>query len=193
MAALSTEEALLQTLAELQALGFYAGFAGPGLALRHVKDYYGLDWPDVLAGARTPAGLDQLLLWPDERRVWCRDLEGVYPGEEAYATTLREWAGISRGLFEPQEVLERWHTPLGPVEVTWKAAGRAFRLDHPDGHDDFLHHLALMRQVNQGLRDPAYRFVACDDYPGDCRFVVVLHEREQRLLRGRGWSFCALP
>lgn len=191
-----TEETLRQIVAELRAVGFFPHFAtsDSAVVLRHIQAFYGLDWPDVLAEARTPAALDQLLLWPDDSRVWCRDLECVYPGELAYATTLQEWASIARGVFQPTDVLEQWHTPQGPLEVSWTADGRSFRFQHQDGHDDFLHHLALLHLVNQGITDPAYRFVACDDYPGDCRFVVVLHRMErQHLHRQRGWSFCAQP
>jgi hypothetical protein len=39
---------------------------------------------------------EMLLLLGDRRRVWWRDLEGVFAGEEAYVSTLTEWAGRSR-------------------------------------------------------------------------------------------------
>ncbi len=187
---------LLQALAALRPLGLYADKSGLETAalLQHVRSYYGLDWPDVLetAADRTPAAFDQLLVLPDEARVWCHDLECVYGGAQAYATALSAWAAISRGAFQPADVVEYWRSPAGPVELTWAARGTRFTFQHRDGHDDFLHHLALLEVINRSLADTGsgYQFAACDDYPGDCRFITVLRAEEQQPLLRRGWSFC---
>jgi len=67
---------------------------------------------------------DMILLLGDRRRVWWRDLEGVFAGEDAYVTTLTEWAAISRGAFAPKEIVERWHSADGPATVEFVLDGK---------------------------------------------------------------------
>lgn len=186
-----TEQHLMAIVQALRAFGFFPDERlSDAAVLSQIYAFYGADWPELLASIRTPAALDMFLLWPDQSRVWCRDLECVYPGEDAYATSLREWAAISRDQFAPEQIRETWQTDTDPVIVTFTVQGQRATFSHHSGRDDFLR-LAILKLDNCQLRDPAYRFEACDDYPGDGRFVVCLHREERAQLQQiRGWTFC---
>ena len=41
----------------------------------------------------------------------------MFAGEDAYVTTLTEWATISRRAFAPEQIIERWHSDDGPADI----------------------------------------------------------------------------
>jgi hypothetical protein len=172
-----------------RALGFFQGCGSDADIHARVRAYYGPDWADTIGAARNMATADQFLLVPDRTRVWFRDLEGVYCGEDAYAESLREWAQISRGVFNPPQIAEQWLSETGPVNVTFSYAGAAHLFVHADGLDDFID-LRIVRLINRLLSATPYRLEACNDLV-DCRFITVLDRDEQRQIeRDRGWRFC---
>lgn len=157
--------------------------------IARVRAYYRRDWDDYIGSAPDRPAADQFLLMADTARVWFRDLECVYRGDEAYAGSLREWAAISRGIFTPTQIAETWRAAEGPVDVTFVFRGVQHTFVHRDGHDDFID-LEIIHMINRLLTDTPYRFEACDNL-GDCRFIVVLdHHEKTRLKQERGWSFC---
>ncbi len=105
---------------------------------------------------------DMILLLGDRGRVWWRDLEGVFAGEEAYVTTLTEWAEISRGAFAPEGIVERWHGEGGPADIEFVLGGRRHRVAHPNLRDDFLN-VAIITDIDRLIGHTGYRFAVCDD------------------------------
>jgi hypothetical protein len=176
-----------------RAMGFFAHYADmtdDELAAK-IREYHGIDWEEYIAGAADQGSAEMFLLMADVDRVWFRDLEGVYKGDQAYAHTLEEWASISRGAFRPSEVEETWESDRGPVRVTFRLDGARHEYVHADGNDDFIN-LEILKLVNGLLRDAPYRLEAADNL-GDCRFIVALsREERERVRRERGWSFCDL-
>ena len=132
---------------------------------------------------------DMLLLLGDRRRVWWRDLEGVFAGEDAYVTTLTEWAAISRGAFAPEEIVERWHSEDGPADIEFVLGGR-HRVSHPNVRDDFLN-IAIISEINRLIGDSGHHFAVCDNLGMPSWVVALTREEEGRLRHERGWSFLA--
>src|SRR5512135_3225777 len=91
-----------------RAKGFFAKYLGlpdEALALR-LKDDVCRQWDEAYpSGAEKDLQLaDMYLLSTDLERVWCADLESVYPGENAYVRFLDGMAAISRGAFRPRDI-----------------------------------------------------------------------------------------
>jgi hypothetical protein len=122
---LPTHGQLLAALEALRSLGFFPAqtvLSTPEL-FQTIQAEQGAGWGELCANLSGPAALDQLLVWQDRERVRSRDLEGVYPGEDAYAVTLVELSAISRGSFQPTDSSEMWATPDGPATVRYTALG----------------------------------------------------------------------
>ncbi|MDQ3856631.1 MAG: hypothetical protein M3281_09605, partial [Chloroflexota bacterium] len=134
---------------------------------------------------------DLTLLAGDRCRVWWRDLEGVFPGEELYLTTVTEWAAISRGAFAPQAMVERWQGPDGPAELEFMLDGRQHRVHHPNVHDDHLN-IGIVRDINRLIAGTGYRFAVCDNLGMPNWITVLTSEERDQLRRDRGWSFLDL-
>ena len=134
---------------------------------------------------------DMLLLLGDRRRVWWRDLEGVFAGEEAYVATLNEWVAISRGAFAPEEVVERWHSADGPADIEFTLGGRRHRVAHPNLRDDFLN-IAIVSEINRLIGHSGYHFAVCDNLGMPSWVVALRREEEKRLRHERGWTFVGL-
>ncbi len=186
-------EWLAEAVRYFHGMGFfahYAGMADDDIAAK-IREYHGADWEEYITSARDQASADMFLLMADPYRVWFRDLEGVYKGDNAYAHTLEEWASISRGAFHPTDIEETWESDAGPVRVMFTFDGARHEYVHANGDDDFIN-LEILKMVNWLLRDAPYRLEAADNL-GDCRFIVALSRDERdRLYRDRGWSFCDL-
>lgn len=185
-----TQEQLLAALADLRSLGFFpsSGDLSTAALLQAVQAAHGEEWAPLCSGLSGPAALDQLLVWQDRERVWSRDLEGAYPGEDAYAVTLVELAAISRGAFQPAEISEVWAAPDGPATLRYAALGSRREFVHANLRDDFID-LRLVEQINLLLGPGAAQFAVCDDFLPDGNFIVSLRPDELRRLQGeRGWS-----
>lgn len=141
--------------------------------------------------ARDTQLADMVLLIGDRSRVWWRDLEGVFAGEEAYISTLTEWATISRGAFAPEEIVERWHSEDGPADIEFMLGGQRYRVAHPNLRDDFLN-IAIISDINRLISDSSYHFAVCDNLGMPNWVVALTHEEEDSLRHERGWSFLAL-
>jgi hypothetical protein len=184
-----TTEQLLAALDALRTLGFFPsrGALSTVDLLQTIQAEHGQDWVHLCANLASPAALDQFLVWQDHERVWSRDLEGVYPGEEAYAVTLAELAAIARGGFAPSDVSETWASPAGPAVVRYTARGVDHEFVHQDGRSDFLD-LRLVAQINALLGPGGTQFAVCDDFLPDGNFIVALYPEEVKPLLQRGWG-----
>jgi hypothetical protein len=134
---------------------------------------------------------DMILLLGDRSRVWWRDLEGVFAGEDAYVTTLTEWATISRGAFAPEQIIEHWHSDDGPADIEFMLGSQRYRVTHPKVRDDFLN-IAIISDINRLIGDSGYHFAVCDNLGMPNWVIALTHEEEDCLRHDRGWSFLAL-
>ncbi|HEU5088271.1 MAG TPA: hypothetical protein VFT99_12525 [Roseiflexaceae bacterium] len=191
---LATENWALESIRYLRELEFFADWQARSDAaiLASIREWYGDEYDAIRPQMRSVAEADQMLLWPDRQRAWGRDLEGVYPGENSYVSALTEWAAVSRGAFTPTGMSEDWHSPNGPVVVSFTFRGQRHTFTHADGRNDFLD-LSLLALLNRLIGDTPYQFACSDDFLLDCRFVVTLTTRERhRLQSERGWNFCSI-
>jgi hypothetical protein len=187
---------LLASARYFQGLGFYVEYLElPDDALLHaIREAVRWHWDGPLPPqevARDPQLADMVLLLGDRRRVWWRDLEGVFAGEEFYVSSLAEWSAISRGAFSPTQITERWHSEDGPADIEFMLGGQRCVVTHPNRRDDFLN-IAIISEINRLIGDTGYRFAVCDNL-GMPNWVVALTREEEDSLRcDRGWSFLAL-
>jgi hypothetical protein len=139
---------------------------------------------------------DMVLLLGDQSRVWWRDLEGVFAGEDFsgedfYVTSLTEWSAISRGAFSPTQIIERWHSDDGPADIEFMLGSQRCMVTHPNQRDDFLN-IAIISEINRLITESGYHFAVCDNL-GMANWVVALRcEEEDSLRRDRAWSFLEL-
>jgi hypothetical protein len=112
----------------------------------------------------------------------------VSAGEDAYVTTLREWAAISRGAFTPEDIVEHWHSEDGPAEIRFTFRGQRHRVHHPNLRDDYLS-MEVLRDINRLVAESGYQFAVCDNL-GLPNWIVSLTQEEMNRLRSeRRWSF----
>jgi hypothetical protein len=134
---------------------------------------------------------DMIVLLGDRRRVWWRDLEGVFAGEDFYVTSLTEWSAISRGAFRPTQIIERWHSDEGPADIEFMLGSQRYRVAHPNLRDDFLN-IAIISDINRLIGESGYHFAVCDNLGMPNWVVALTREEEDLLRRDRAWSFLAL-
>ncbi len=164
----------------------YSGLSDEEMSIRLEADVC-RQWDEPCpSGAETDPQLrDMYLLSTDVERVWCADLECVYPGENAYVRFLAGMAAISRGAFSPRDTTEKWKGERGPVDVRFTSGGKTFTFTHRGG--DMLDP-SVIRIVNGAIRDTGIAFAVCDNFgmPG---FFLALSSDEMRRLAARGWKF----
>ena len=179
-----------------QTLGFYTEHLDlpNDLLLDTIKEAVRWHWDGPLPPEEVASDMqlaDMILLLGDRSRVWWRDLEGVFAGEDAYVTTLTEWATISRGAFAPEQIIERWHSANGPADIEFLLGSQRYRVAHPNMRDDFLN-IAILSDINRLIGDSGYHFAVCDNLGMPNWVVALTREEEDRLRHDRGWSFLAL-
>ncbi len=172
-----------------RAMGFfskYSGMSNDEFASHLIEDVCRLwDEPCPPGAEKDPQLADMYLLTTDRERVWHGDLEFVYPGENAYVQFLNELAAISRGAFRPLDVSEQWKGEREPVDVEFISGGRKYKFVHRGG--DMLDP-AIVRTVNDAVKDTGVRFEVCDNL-GMPNFMVALKPDEKARLAERGWKF----
>lgn len=115
----------------------------------------------------------------DQERVWLEDTEAdVAKGNDVYVDTLKWWSYISRGAFEPTEIMETWGTDGGPVTITFTMFGQK-KVLHPEYFYDYID-VSILREINEMIKDSGYEFVAVS-IDQDV-FVTVLKADEKRKL-----------
>ncbi len=170
-------------------MGFFAKYSGTSdqeLALR-LKDDVSRQWDEPWPpGAEKDAQLaDMYLLSTDGERIWCADLESVYPGEHAYVRFVSGIATISRGAFRPRDIVEQWKGERGPVDVLFTVEGQRYTFVHKGG--DMLDP-SIIRTVNSAIKDTGIVLAACDNF-GMPSFILALNGDEMARLTARGWRF----
>ncbi len=172
-----------------RAMGFfskYSTLSDEDLARRLEADVC-MQWdePCPSGAEKDPQLADMYLLSTDAARIWCADLESVYPGESAYVRFLNGLAAISRGTFSPRDITEQWKGERGPVEVGFIVDGKRHIFIHKGG--DMLDP-SIVRTVNGAIKGTGISFADCDNFgmPG---FILALTHDELGRLAARGWKF----
>ena len=93
----------------------------------------------------------------DQSRVWWGDLEAdVGDVNQVYAQTLEEWAAISKGSFEPEDVRETWASESGPVTVSFTLDGEEVELK-PEYLEDWIDP-RIITPINERIADSGRQF-----------------------------------
>jgi hypothetical protein len=155
-----------------EGLGFYMEYLDlPDEALLDaIREAVRWQWDEPLPPEEVSHDLqlaDMVLLLGDQSRLWWRDLEGVFAGEEFYVTSLTEWSAISRGAFVPEQIIERWHSDDGPADIEFMVGSQRCMVTHPNQRDEFLN-IAIISQINRFISESGYHFGVCDNL-GTCR------------------------
>jgi hypothetical protein len=111
------------------------------------------------------------------------------PGNDAYVSSLEALANISRGVFKPTNIRERWDTPDGPIRITFQLGSqrKELKVETWGGAFDFR----ILLQLNGLLAQTEYRFEMAP--MDDILFVTVLKADEKsNLERERELSFMVL-
>ena len=187
---------LITSARYFQGLGFYTEYLdlSDDALLYAVRQAVRWHWDEPLPPEEVSRDLqlaDMVLLLGDRRRVWWRDLEGVFAGEDFYVTSLTEWSAISRGAFSPTQIIERWHSEDGPADIEFILGSQRFVVTHPNLRDDLLT-ISIISDINRLISDSGYHFAVCDNLGMPNWVVALTCEEEGSLRRERAWSFLTL-
>jgi hypothetical protein len=186
---------LLRALEFYRPLGFFARYAGltdGEVARRLQTDRLWADgsFPGQTYDPAEPHGYnhpDLDLLHFDVDRCWVADMEGDYiQGNDFYVRDFKAWAAISRGLFQPEDVKEKWRSEIGPAEISFKLHGKAHRITVQSTVPDdvwldaqiFVKLNKLMLDSQRGIA-PENRVAFCTADTGDQMiYVIAASDRE---------------
>jgi hypothetical protein len=98
------------------------------------------------------------ILLHDDSRVWFRDMEAdVCEENQVYAATLEELGELSRGAFDPKDIVETWESETGPIRVEFSLDGERHAFE-PEYEDDWLV-LDFLKILNKLLAAKGVAFV----------------------------------
>ena len=132
--------------------------------------------------------IDLRLISSDEARVWWRDLR-IEVKEEAkmYVGLLSELSVISRGVFVPTDMDERWDDYRGPIVVSFSYHGDLLRV-YPRFIGDELD-IEVVFPISRIIEKTGVQFFIYKKFD-DTALVVALTQQEKQLLEQyRGWQF----
>lgn len=158
-----------------QDIGFFAG-EEPANVLKRWTDESG-DLPDP----RKPWD-DVYLLRFSDGDVWAEDPEAdVCDENRVYSEVIPQWARISRGAFAPTEISERWESEQGPINLTFKLAGKPAKVS-PAYQDDWID-LEVLHQINALIAASGRQFECAVD--GNFAVVVCITAEQKNGCRPR--------
>ncbi|MGF7035050.1 hypothetical protein J2T17_006042 [Paenibacillus mucilaginosus] len=135
------------------------------------------DWNPYYAKSAYSMQGDLYLLGEDAGRVWLEDTEAdVGKGSGVYVQALQRWSEISRGAFNPTDIVETWGSEEGPVTVSFTLNGQR-KTVYPLFYNDFMD-MDILRDINRMIRDTGYQFAV--NVIDQMVFVTVLTPEEQR-------------
>ncbi|MFN8313528.1 MAG: hypothetical protein U0289_12010 [Cyclobacteriaceae bacterium] len=116
----------------------------------------------------------------DKQRVWFDDLEAdVCEENKVYTTVIKDF-GHMTNLLQPTNIVEKWRTKTGPVEITFENKGQRFNLT-PKYNDDWLDMEPLLDTFNKILYPSGQRFEILENTDQQL-FVIRLTVREKERL-----------
>lgn len=176
-------------IAYYRGFGFFGANESDAEAAEFVTALIIADWGSL--GAIQDAGdvTDWYLLYFDEARVWCHDLErDVLEGNRMYERALLELAAVSGGRIVVANVTESWETEDGPVRVNATVNGARVWFG-AQAFGDWYDFRAIMLAFNRWLDGSGYVY-ASTGVDGQRGFATVLSvEDAARLERERAWQF----
>jgi hypothetical protein len=123
----------------------------------------------------------------DRSRVWWGDLEAdVGDGCDVYASVLEEWAAVSGGAFQPEQIEETWESETGPVTVRFALDEEEVELA-PEYLEDWIDP-RIISPINERLATTGRQFTVVRAFD-QTAFLLVLDEGERAALEARGWCF----
>jgi|GEM_PF-2822680 len=130
-----------------------------------------------------------LLASLDKTRVYWGDTECDFcKGNDAFVEILRDWAGISRGKFEPENMRETWSENEDSVAIEFELNGKSCCI-HPKIEDDWLDP-CFPGMINELISDTGYRFYIPEcDYGQDYAVVFLGTKEKEILAREADWKF----
>jgi hypothetical protein len=119
--------------------------------------------------------------------VWWSDLEADVGAENhVYASTLEEWAAISKGAFAPQQIQETWDSGSGPVTIRFALDGETVELT-PEYLEDWIDP-RILTPINEQIADAERQFELFQAFDQSA-FLMALTAKERAALEARGWCF----
>ncbi len=156
-----------------QDVGFFTGPEPAGVIKRWTAESG--DLPDP----RKPWD-DAYLLRFSDGDVWADDPEADVCAENlVYSEVLPEWARISHGAFAPTEINERWEGEGGPINLTFKLAGKPAKVS-PAYQDDWID-LEVLHQINALIAESGRQFECAVD--GNFAVVMCLTAEQKRRMQ----------
>ena len=123
----------------------------------------------------------------DKTRVWWKDTEAdVCSGNNSYTRFINELSQISRGEFNPTNIIEEWKSEEGPITVKYNLFDTTLSIN-PNFIDDYLD-VERIYDINHQLSSSVNfeMFLPFDQTV----FILALTDHEKTLLRKkRNWSF----
>ncbi|WP_426447988.1 stalk domain-containing protein [Paenibacillus sp. S-38] len=177
----SPEERVADAAKYYRAMGFFASMTEQQLAekFRDFHKNFGeeQDWNPYYPKSVNGMQGDLYLLGEDAGRVWLEDTEAdVGKGNDVYVQALQRWREISRGAFQPTDIVESWGSEEGPVTVSFTLNGER-KTVYPLFYNDFMD-IEIIRELNRMIRDTGYQFAVYEI--DQTVFVTVLTPDEQR-------------
>lgn len=120
-------------------------------------------------------------------RIWWKDTEAdVLKGNNVYVQTLKEWSAISNGGFKPSNIVEKWETDIGPIELKYQLDGRG-QVITPEYMEDYID-MKILRKINELLPNNTYKFEMLTAFD-QTAVVLWIESQTKAALIKRGWRF----
>jgi hypothetical protein len=117
-------------------------------------------------------------------RVWFQDMEAdVCRENQMYVRALAHLSEISRGAFDPQDVVETWETDTGPIRVEFSYDGVRHAVE-PEYEDDWLGLEDILADLNRLLAPKGVAFVSLAF--DQCAWISVVTPEERAGLKALG-------
>lgn len=192
---LSREERLMDAVRYYRSLGFFKQYAelSDQELFQQFDKQLKADWnegtdpfsPNLDYGYEDFA--DLYLLAYDTERVWLEDTEAdVGPGNEVYIETLKQWAEISGGVFNPANIKETWSGTEGTAKIEYTLNRTKWTL-RPEYLNDFID-VTIIEGINESIKKSGKQFgvIVIDQTV----FVALLTaEEKQKIEAERGFKF----
>jgi hypothetical protein len=116
----------------------------------------------------------------DKQRVWFNDLEADVCEENKVYTTVINDFGQMTDLLQPMNIVEKWKSKAGPVEITFENKALKFNLA-PKYNDDWLDMVPLLDTFNKIINPSGQKFEILENTDQQL-FVIRLSVKEKERL-----------
>ena len=110
----------------------------------------------------------------------------VVDGNDVYASVLEEWAAVSGGSFQPDQIEETWGSEAGPVTVSFTLDGEQVELA-PEFLEDWIDP-RIISPINERIAGSGRQFTLVQAFD-QTAVLLALDDRERAALEARGWCF----